>query len=78
MRKVKLFTLTRYVEAALTGAEYVRDKDNVVISQGAGSPGRRSKSKMSKLSLLTAEQVIRKHASISHHPRPGRLQIHPA
>jgi len=39
MRKVKLFTMTRYVEAALKEAEYVRDEDNVVIAQVPGASG---------------------------------------
>jgi predicted RNase H-like HicB family nuclease len=39
MRKVKLFTLTRYVEAALKEAEYIRDENSVVIAQIPGASG---------------------------------------
>ena len=39
MRKIKLFTLTRYVEVALKEAEYIRDENNVVIAQIPGASG---------------------------------------
>jgi predicted RNase H-like HicB family nuclease len=39
MKKVRLFTLSRYVEAALQQAEYSRDENGVVIAQVPGASG---------------------------------------
>ena len=39
MRKVRLFPLSRYVEAALQQAEYERDENQVVIAQVRGASG---------------------------------------
>ncbi len=37
--KVRLFSLSRYVEAALRQAEYERDENNTVIAQVPGASG---------------------------------------
>ena len=39
MKKVRFFSLSRYVEAALKYAEYERDEDGVVIAQIPGASG---------------------------------------
>ena len=39
MKKVRFFSLSRYVEAALKCAEYERDEDGVVIAQVPGASG---------------------------------------
>lgn len=39
MKKVRFFSLSRYVEAALKQAEYERDEDSVVIGQIPGASG---------------------------------------
>jgi predicted RNase H-like HicB family nuclease len=39
MRKVRLFPLTRYVEAALKHAEYERDENGIVIAQVPSASG---------------------------------------
>ena len=39
MRKVRLFSLSRYVEAALQQAEYHRDEDGVVFAEVPGASG---------------------------------------
>ena len=39
MRKVRLFSLSRYVEAALQQAEYHRDEDGVVFAKVPGASG---------------------------------------
>ncbi len=37
--KVKIFSLRRYVEAALNGAEYRRDENGVVVGRVPGASG---------------------------------------
>lgn len=39
MKKVRFFSLLRYIEAALKQAEYERDEDGVVIGQVSGASG---------------------------------------
>lgn len=39
MKKVKFFSLSQYVEAALKQAEYERDEDGIVIAQVPGASG---------------------------------------
>lgn len=39
MRKVRMFSLTRYIEAALRLAEYSRDENGMVIAEVPGASG---------------------------------------
>jgi predicted RNase H-like HicB family nuclease len=39
MKKVRFFSISRYVEAALRQAEYERDEDGLVIGQIPGASG---------------------------------------
>ena len=39
MKKVRFFSISRYVEAALTQAEYDRDENGVVIANVPGASG---------------------------------------
>ncbi len=39
MRKVRVFSLSRYVEAALQAAEYQRDENGIVVAEVPGASG---------------------------------------
>lgn len=39
MQRVKLFSIGRYVEAALTLAEYERDEDGLIVASVEGASG---------------------------------------
>ncbi len=39
MSKIRLFSVSRYVQAALAGAEYERDEDGVVVVSVPGMSG---------------------------------------